>query len=229
MKISACSPAAPECDQSAIVNNVTSEEKSIDLREGRLQETDTLSESSASGGQPRLTDHCSRPPLPQYKRQCPEPNTSVVLHPNNNFLSNLGIDGIGLNYVTRPTMLSRVVTIKKRGRDRDQERFQQKCGSSSDSIQLSESCIIPLDLRDTIVGKQIGCAAIQSLDFGIGRGSTIPVKFLSPVGAAMPVQSQAGRHGLVSTDLNRFVSPNTASVASALSLLSRLPYCKPTH
>jgi hypothetical protein len=223
MKTSTCSPAAPDSSQSSVSNTVTSEEKSI-VEDLPLQETDALSESSASVGQPRRTDHLSRPPLPHYKRQCPEPNSTNFLHHNSKFLSNLGIDGIGLNYVTRPTMLSRVVTVKKRCRDQD--RFQ---GSSSGSLELSESCLIPLDHRDTIADKSVGCVAVQSLDFGIGRSSTIPVKFLSPVGAAMPVTSQVGRHGLASTDLNRFVSPNTASVASALSLLSRLPYCKPTH
>jgi hypothetical protein len=226
VKSSTCSPAAPESSQSSVMNTVTSEEKSVD-EDLLLQETDALSESSASDGQPRRTDHLSRPPLPHYKRQCPEPSSAIFLHHNCKFLSHLGIDGIGLNYITRPTMLSRVVTVKKRGRDQD--RYQQTCGSSSGSLELSKSCLIPLDHRDTIEEKKVGCDPAQSLDFGIGRTSAIPVKFLSPVGAPMSVTSQVGRHGLASTDLNRFVSPNTASVASALSLLSRLPYCKPTH
>lgn len=208
------------------MNTVTSEEKSVE-EDLLLPETDVLSESSASGGQPRRTIPLSRPPLPHHKRQCPEPSSAIFLHHSSKFLSNLGIDGIGLNYITRPTMLSRVVTVKKRGRDQD--RHQLTCGSSSSSLELSESVLIPLDNRHTIAEQSSGCVAVQSLNFGIGRSSTIPVKFLSPVGAAMPVTSQVGRHGLASTDLNRFVSPNTASVASALSLLSRLPYCKPTH
>jgi hypothetical protein len=226
VKSPTCSPAAPESSQSSVMNTVTSEEKSIE-EDLLLQEADAFTESRAAGGQPRRTDHLSRPPLPHYKRQCPEPSSAIFLHHNSKFLSNLGIDGIGLNCITRPTMLSRVVTVKKRGRDQD--RYQQTGGSSSGSFQLSKSCLMPLDHRDTIAEKKVGCDGAQSLDFGIGRSSAIPARFLSPVGAALTVTSQVGRHGLASTDLNRFVSPNTASVASALSLLSRLPYCKPTH
>lgn len=88
-----------------------------------------------------------------------------------------------------------------------------------------------MSLGDSAIchGCQPDTTLLQSIDLKPVEGRFNTVQMFSPMSAAPPITILAGNQGAVSIDLQRFVSPNTANVASALSLLSRLPYCQPHH
>ena len=124
-------------------------------------------------------------------------------------------------------MLSRVLTMKKRRRDkvRPGNRYSPaKLGEQSEQARW-------MSLGDSAIcyGCQPDTTPLQSIDLKPVEGRFNTVQMFSPMSAAPPITILAGNQGAVSIDLQRFVSPNTANVASALSLLSRLPYCQPQH
>ena len=216
VKASSQNTARSSIDPADVTNKQAREVAIIDLGEkiegadikGSIKD-DSLSDSSIEGNlsieseeQPR---HLSLHPT---KRN---PDSIVV--------GTLGREG-AVSFVSgRPTMLSRVVTVRKRGRD--------SLGSapSEDDRHLLQTNFSILGDKRLHVQDQID--RHDRSEVSPSEGSVIPLHFLSPMGSAIPIISQLGKLGATAAGLKRFVSPNTASVASALSLLSRLPYCQP--
>lgn len=168
---------------------------------------DALSDSSIEGA---LTNESEEQPrhLSHPTKRSPD---SVVI-------GTLGKEGAVSFASGRPTMLSRVVTVRKRSRDslgsvpsEDDRHLSQSSSSMSGDKRLHVE-----DLTDRHHLREVSPS----------EGSVIPLHFLSPISSSMPIISQLGKLGATAAGLKRFVSPNTASVASALSLLSRLPYCQ---
>ena len=127
----------------------------------------------------------------------------------------------GMPYLMRPTMLSRVVRVRTRAKDHIRGKF------SGDSIRCLQShWVIAGDNKISPQLRIAGQDDRSCLIFADEPEGTQkkPHAFLSPSGFDASPASQSGSVGTTTADFKRFASPNTASVASALSLLSRLPF-----
>lgn len=158
-----------------------------------------------------------RPPLPQSKRQCLD---SVARSPSIGENTRLG-EFSGMPYLMRPTMLSRVVRVRKRAKDHIRGKF------TSDSIRCLQSHWVIAS--DNKISPQLRITRQEDRSCRIFADELegkekVPHAFLSPSGVDVPLFPQSGRAGTTTDDFKRFASPNTASVASALSLLSQLPF-----
>lgn len=163
----------------------------------------------------------TRPPIPQSKKSCFDSLVRSSSNADNICTSELFVNGIGTPYLMRPTMLSRVVTVRKRAKHQIQNRH-----STESVLSMQAHWLPPNDGKITSklrsVSDEERCCRIFSEEFhGIKKE---PFVFLSPGGVTTLPFSQPDRTGATTDDFKRFASPNTASVASALSLLSRLPF-----
>ena len=152
-----------------------------------------------------------QPSLSKKRRVTPPPTSSS--HPGGTGVGDPGIDG---SHIVRPTMLSRVVATKKRGKDIP--RSDQTGDIAGDAFQSADDSAV-CDAQDD--GREV--PSVSALPAKVVEVDEESVPFLSPGGVTAPVTSNFGRAGATTADFRRFASPNTASVASALSLLSRLP------
>ena len=123
-------------------------------------------------------------------------------------------------------MLSRVVTMKRR---RDKVRPGKKASPMKSRDQIDHARWMSLGDSTICFDCQPDTTSLQVIDFKPVEKSFDAVQMFSPMGAVPPVTMLAGNQSAITANLQRFVSPNTANVASALSLLSRLPYCQPHH
>lgn len=123
-------------------------------------------------------------------------------------------------------MLSRVVTMKRR---RDKIRPGNRASPMKNRDQSDQARWISLEDSKICFDCQPDTTSLQSIDFKPVENCFNAVQMFSPMSAVPPITMLAGNQSAITANLQRFVSPNTANVASALSLLSRLPYCQPHH
>lgn len=204
--------AAIDINESRIVAIVDSTDKiEAENTQTSVVEDEASSGPSIEGTLVIESEEPSRPPFLQPFKRSPD---SIIA-------GTLGKDGIGSFVSGRPTMLSRVVTVRKRGRDSlgSAPVEDEKLTQPTNFLTVGDKKLLVENLMDRS----------ELIEFSPTEDSVIPLLFLSPIGSTIPIVSQIGKLGATATGLKRFVSPNTANVASALSLLSRLPYCQPNN
>ena len=175
----------------------------------------TFSASSSKRNQQDADLH-QRPPFP-HKKQC-----SNTIFDAGGALLEIRANTPTIRDIVQPTMLSRVGGPKNCKKSR-------KIVSKHDRLK-EEAVVTPDENTENGAVATGKLTSPDSLNERLQSSSSMfllsPPPHPSHAISTRPSLGGCGRTGTSTDYFNRFVSPNTASVASALSLLGRLPYSK---